>query len=44
LLGACNSYPILHGKIDEMHAYIVSLEAKLKNLFSLLVLLVKCML
>jgi hypothetical protein len=44
LLGACNSCPILHGKIDEMHAYIVSLEAKLKNLFSLLVLLVKCML
>jgi hypothetical protein len=31
LLGACNSCPILHGKIDEMHAYIVSLEAKLKK-------------
>jgi hypothetical protein len=25
LLGACTSYPILHGKFDEMHAYIVSL-------------------
>jgi hypothetical protein len=32
LLGACTSCPILHGKIDEMHAYIVSLEAKLKEL------------
>jgi hypothetical protein len=31
LLGACTSCPILHGKIDEMHAYIVSLEAKLKE-------------
>jgi hypothetical protein len=31
LLGACNSCPILHGKIDEMHDYIVSLEAKLKK-------------
>jgi hypothetical protein len=31
LLGACTSYPVLHGKIDEMHAYIVSLEAKLKE-------------
>jgi hypothetical protein len=30
LLGACTSCPILHKKIDEMHAYIVSLEAKLK--------------
>jgi hypothetical protein len=30
-LGACTSCPILHGKIDEMHAYIVSLEAKLKE-------------
>jgi hypothetical protein len=29
LLGACISCPVLHGKIDEMHAYIVSLEAKL---------------
>jgi hypothetical protein len=25
LLGACTSYPVLHGKIDEMHAYTVSL-------------------
>jgi hypothetical protein len=31
LLGACTSYPILHGKIDEMHAYTVSLEDKLKE-------------
>jgi hypothetical protein len=31
LLGACTSCPILHEKIDEMHAYIVSLEAKLKE-------------
>jgi hypothetical protein len=31
LLGACTSCCILHGKIDEMHAYIVSLEAKLKE-------------
>jgi hypothetical protein len=31
LLGACTSCPILHGKIDEMHAYIVSLKAKLKE-------------
>jgi hypothetical protein len=31
LLGACTSCPILYGKIDEMHAYIVSLEAKLKE-------------
>jgi hypothetical protein len=31
LLGACTSSRILHGKIDEMHAYIVSLEAKLKE-------------
>jgi hypothetical protein len=32
LLGACTSCPVLHGKFDEMHAYIVSLEAKLKEL------------
>jgi hypothetical protein len=32
LLGACTSCPVLHGKIDEMHAYTVSLEAKLKEL------------
>jgi hypothetical protein len=31
LLGACTSCPVLHGKIDEMHAYIVSPEAKLKE-------------
>jgi hypothetical protein len=30
-LGACTSCPVLHGKIDEMHAYTVSLEAKLKE-------------
>jgi hypothetical protein len=31
LLGACTSCPVLHGKIDEMHGYIVSLKAKLKE-------------
>jgi hypothetical protein len=31
LLGACTSCPALHGKFDEMHAYNVSLEAKLKE-------------
>jgi hypothetical protein len=31
LLGACSSCPFLHGKIDEMHAYTVFLEAKLKE-------------
>jgi DNA repair exonuclease SbcCD ATPase subunit len=31
LLGACTSCPVLHEKIDEMHAYIISLEAKLKE-------------
>jgi hypothetical protein len=31
LLGACTSWPILHEKIDEMHAYTVSLEDKLKE-------------
>jgi hypothetical protein len=31
LLGACTSYPVLPNKIDEMHAYTVSLEAKLKE-------------
>jgi hypothetical protein len=30
-LGACTSCPVLHDKIDEMHAYTVSLEAKLKE-------------
>jgi regulator of replication initiation timing len=32
LLGACTSCRVLHGKFDEMHAYILSLEAKLKEL------------
>jgi hypothetical protein len=31
LLGACTSCPVLHAKINEMHAYTVSLEAKLKE-------------
>jgi hypothetical protein len=31
LLGACTSCPGLHAKIDEMHAYTTSLEAKLKE-------------
>jgi hypothetical protein len=31
LLGACTSCPVLHGKIDEIHAYTISLEAKLKE-------------
>jgi hypothetical protein len=31
LLGACTSCPVLHEKIDEIHAYTVSLEAKLKE-------------
>jgi hypothetical protein len=31
LLGACTSCPVLHGKIDEMHVYTVSLKAKLKE-------------
>jgi hypothetical protein len=31
LLGACTSCPVLHGKIDEMHAYTISLEAKLEE-------------
>jgi hypothetical protein len=30
LLSACTSYLILHGKLTESHAYIVSLEADLK--------------
>jgi hypothetical protein len=30
-LGACTSCPFLHGKTDEMHAYTISLEAKLKE-------------
>jgi hypothetical protein len=31
LLGAFTSCPVFHAKIDEMHAYIASLEAKLKE-------------
>jgi hypothetical protein len=31
LLGACTFCPVLHGKIYEMHAYIVSLDTKLKE-------------
>jgi hypothetical protein len=31
LLCACTSCPVLHAKIDEMHVYTVSLEAKLKE-------------
>jgi hypothetical protein len=31
LLGACTSCPVLHGKIDEMHAYTISFDAKLKE-------------
>jgi hypothetical protein len=31
LLGACTSCTVLHGKIDEMHAYTVSLEANVKE-------------
>jgi hypothetical protein len=31
LLGACTSCPVLHGKIDEMHAYTISFEDKLKE-------------
>jgi hypothetical protein len=31
LLGACTSCPVLHEKIDEMHAYTVSLKAKLEE-------------
>jgi FtsZ-binding cell division protein ZapB/regulator of replication initiation timing len=31
LLGACTSCPVLHGKIDKMYAYTVSLEDKLKE-------------
>jgi hypothetical protein len=31
LLGDCTSGPVLHGKFDEVHAYTVSIEAKLKE-------------
>jgi hypothetical protein len=32
LLGACTSYHVLHVTFDEMHAYTVSLDTKLKEL------------
>jgi hypothetical protein len=32
MLGACTSCPVLHEKIDEMHAYTVSVESKPKEL------------
>jgi short-subunit dehydrogenase involved in D-alanine esterification of teichoic acids len=32
LLGACTSCPIFHKKIDDMHAYTISLKTKLKEL------------
>jgi hypothetical protein len=44
LLGACTSCPDLHGKIDEMHAYTISLETKMKEPILLLALPVNCML
>jgi hypothetical protein len=31
LLGSCTSCPVLHEKIDRMHAYTISLETKLKE-------------
>jgi hypothetical protein len=31
LLGVCTSCPVLHAKIDEMHVYTASFEAKLKE-------------
>jgi hypothetical protein len=31
LLGACTSCPVLHAKLDESHACIMSLEATLKS-------------
>jgi hypothetical protein len=31
LLGACTPCPVLHGKVDDMHAYTISLEPKLKE-------------
>jgi hypothetical protein len=31
LLGTCTSCPVLHNKIDEMHAYTISLKAMLKE-------------
>lgn len=44
LLGTCTSCPMLHGKLDESHARIVSLEAALKSPLLLLAPHVKCML
>jgi hypothetical protein len=44
LLGACTSCAVLHEKIDEMHAYTISFEAKLKEQFLHLALPVNCML
>jgi hypothetical protein len=44
LLSACTSCPVLHKKIDEMHSYTVSLEAKLKEPVPLLALHGKYML
>jgi hypothetical protein len=44
LLGACTSCHVFHRKIDEMHAYIVSHEAKLEEPIPILALPVNCML
>jgi hypothetical protein len=44
LLGACTCCPVLHEKIDEMHAYNVSLEASRKNQFLHLAIPVNCIL
>jgi DNA repair exonuclease SbcCD ATPase subunit len=40
-LGACTSCPVLHGKLDESRARIVSLEAALNLFLPLLILLVR---
>jgi hypothetical protein len=34
LLAVCTSYPLLHGKLDEAHSQVVSLEAALKSLIA----------
>jgi hypothetical protein len=44
LLGACTCCPVLHEKIDKMHAYNVSLEASRKNQFLHLAITVNCIL
>jgi hypothetical protein len=44
LLGACTFCPVLHAKVDEMHAYTVSLEHKLKEQIHTSCSPVKCML